>query len=289
MRHPAEYWIKFLLSRDMFSYEQIGGMCEMIELGAAQEEYIQAVHEELQSKRPVPFRPIDRKHKASQTYLRKEGIHEAWHRTYAMRQALGILGTNKVRSLVETFILSPLKPEQAVKKLKERLDYNLSVKGYDCYRHYFWNNALLSSTDWGTYIRNRQVSHREWLRLAVAARGPEGVQLLLWKTGTGGLRQMTAGKIFEDIRNIAYMKIKEIEMHPAHLDHSQTFLNYARVAKLAQEEVANNTDAMRDVLASFQAFRMRHAEVATPSVSQLTGGNVTEAEDVTGASDEIEY
>lgn len=289
MRHPSEYWIKYLISQDAHTDEQIQGMCEMANLGAINDTYLINLRMAMMKDRPILFRPRDVQCRASQLFLRKEGIHEAWYRNQHMKTAVNILISSKLRALVETFILSPLKSDQAVRKIREKLDIKLHKSAYELYRHFFWNSNLLSSTDWGDFLRSRELSHHEWLRLAVTAHGPQGIQMLLWKTGTGNLRQLTANRIFEDIRNIAYMKIKEIELRPAHMEHSQTFLNYARAAKIAQEEVANTSDAMKDVLSHFQAFRMQHSEMTTPSIGQLTGGNFSEAEDVAGASDDISY
>jgi len=166
---------------------------------------------------------------------------------------------------------------------------NLNLGGYHLFKYYFWNSSLMSTADLGEYVKSRDVGHREWLKLAVNARGPEGTRLLLWKSGVGALKNLDRAKIFTDFRNIAYMKAKELESSPASAEDSKALLNYTRVAKVAQDEVNNSADAVNDILDGFNAFKMRRKNLEAESVKQLTGGDYTSAEDITSVRDEIEY
>lgn len=286
MRHPSEFWIRFLLSRRQHSFTEIAGLCEMAGLGGVTQEYLEQLQDELEAELPVPFKPRDRRHKASQACLRKQGIYEAWHRTRAMKDAIALLSDNQIRALVETFLLSPLKPHQIIVKVRQATGTELKEDTLDLFRRYYWNTTLLSMEEWTEFIHQRRVSHQEWLQLAVTARGPQGVQLLLWRTGTGALRHLDAGKIFTDLRNIAYVKAKELEFQPAGKDHSTALKNYVQAATSAQQEVTSSAAAMQDVLDSFQAFKMRTSEEKVPSIMELEGG-FTEAEDVGGTDDKI--
>lgn len=265
-------------------------MCEMALLSGVEYDYLEYLRYQIEEDAPVPFRGHDLRHKASTTFLRRHGIFEAWHRNKCMRTAIDLLGDTKVRPLMETFILSPLKPEQAVRKISKAVDVGLDVKTYELFRHYFWNPELLGMEEWGEYIHRRRVAHQEWLRLAVTARGPQGVQLLLWKTGTGPVRHVDSGKMFTHLRNIAYMKALEMEHQPAGKDHSTAFRNYVQSAKMAQEEVTASAAAMMDVLDSFKAFQMSTSQERVPSILELTDGNsgtVSIPGDVSGEDEKI--
>lgn len=288
MRHPAEYWIRFLITRK-HSLEEIQGMCELADLGAVSTEYLRSLEIDIHAEMPKPFRPKIYNDRASQGFLRRFGIYTMWHPNSYVREAETLLGDGPVRALLETFILSPLRADQAIRKIEEKTGRQIHPKSYEVFRHYYWNSTLLSGAEWGKYIRERKVAHKDWLRCASTARGPQGVQLVLWKTGVGALRHVDAGKIFTDIRNIAYMKIKETEFKPADSDHAKMTLNYARVAKMAQEEVTSSAEAMQDILKSFQAFKMKHSDQKIPSIQQLTDGSFTEAEDIAGVEDKLEY
>ena len=290
MRHPAQYWIKYLLSKDVHTYEQIRGIMEMFSLGAVTSELLDQLEDSLAADKPSPFRPRTKSHKPSQSYLRRHGIYKAWHRDSAMNLALDIMSDQPSRSLVEVFILSPVPAEQAVAKINDQISsLSITVEAYERFRHYFWNNQLLSAAEWGDYVQSRNDSHKDWLKLAVNAKGPQGVQLLLWKTGAGAIKNVDRARVFTDFRNIAYMKAKELEHCKASAEDSKALLNYARVAKTAQEEVNNSSDAVRDVLESFNTFRMRRSGLQAPSLKQLTGGDYTTAEDVAALEDKIEY
>jgi len=290
VQHPAQYWIKYLLSTGNHTYDQIMGIMEMYDLGAVSRSYLVTLENELERDKPTPYRPRTRAHKPSQSYLRSHGIYKAWHRDLDMETAMEIMCTPRVRSLVEMFILSPVSAAQAVAKIQDKEpSFNISVGGYDRFRHYFWNDRLLSGAEWGEFIQMRDRAHNDWLRLAVNARGPEGTQLLLWKAGVGALKNLDRAKIFSDFRNIAYMKAKELETKPACLEDSKAILNYSRVARSAQEEINNSSDAVNDILEGFNAFRMKRKPLGAPSVKQLTGGDFTTAENVLSVEDKINY
>ena len=290
MSHPAEYWVKFLMSRREHTFTEIEGMCEMALLSGVKTEHMQYLRYRFEESAPVPFRGHDIRHRPSTTFLRQEGIYDAWHRGKPMRAAIDLLAESRVRALVETFILSPLKPEQAVAKIKKSTGHCLDVKTYELFRHYFWNPELLSGEEWGEYIARRRVAHQDWLRLARTSRGPKGVQLLLWKTGTGPIRHVDVGKMFAHMRNVAFMKVLEMEHEPAGKDHAAAFRNYVQSAKLAQEEVTASAAAMADVLDSFKAFKMATVDDEVLSLAELTDGSkgtVSLPGDVIGADDKI--
>jgi hypothetical protein len=290
VQHPAQFFIKYLLSSNSHTFDEVAAIMEMYGLGGVTRSYLTTLQTELFSDKPAPFRPRTRTHRPSQSWLRKHGIYKAWHRDAAMECAMSIVCTPRVKALAETFILSPVSEELAVAKIQDvEPDFYITVSGYDKFRHYFWNPKLLSGAEWGEFIDMRDASHNHWLCLAVNARGPEGVQLLLWKSGVGALKNLDRAKIFTDFRNIAYMKAKELEAAPACVDDSKALLNYARVARSAQEEVNNSSDAVNDILEGFNAFCMKRKEISAPSVKQLTGGSFTPAEDIVAVEDKIEY
>jgi len=285
--HPATYWAKFYLSRRTHSPEQIQGLLQVNDLGGLSVEEIEAINDEMVY--PIPYRPHVPTHGASQRFLRKEGVYDAWRDGPDMRQAKQVLESNALRQAVETFILSPVKPEQAVRKIQQKLESYISVRAYDLYRHYFWNSDLLTGLEWGDFIQTRDAANRQLLQLAVDSRGANGAQLLLWKMGMGGLRQMEANRGFTDARNISFMMIQQIAMLEPSRHHSEMWLNYIRAAKMCQEAVDASGSAVQDVVESFNSFRLRHEESNTPSIKELTGGNYSPAENAEDGEDGMDY
>ena len=285
--HPGLYWAKFYLSRRSHSYEQITGLMTINELPGLGERELRAIESTMEF--PLVFRPNVPYHKPSQKFLRKEGIWEAWQRNKPMEQALAILESKKLRQVVETFLLSPVKPELAVRKIVDEEGVQLSVKAYELFRHYFWNTNAMSGADWGAFIQYRRSSHEEWLQLAMDSRGASGVQMLLWKPGYSGLRQVEANRGFTDARDIAFMCLQQIAMQPPSKYHSEMLLNYLRAAKISQEGIDASSAAVQDVVESFNAFRMRNVETRAPSIKQLTKGNFSPAENVEGEEEELDY
>lgn len=285
--HPAVNWAKFYLSRRSHNYEQILGLMTVNELPGLDEGKLQAIEAEMEY--PLVFRPHIPTHKASQNFLKKHGIWDAWARRAPMEQALSILENKRLRDIVETLMLSPIKPALAIRKIEDEEGITIQPRAYDLFRHYFWNTSVMSGADWGQFIQDRRSTHQEWLELSMNTRGASGVQALLWRMGYGGLRQVEANKGFSDVRDVAFMCIQQIAMDPPSKRHSETLLNYLKVAKLSQEGVDASSAAVKDVVESFQAFRMRNVETKAPSITQLTKGNFSPAEQVDGDEEELKY
>jgi hypothetical protein len=269
--HPSLYWIKFLLSRCEHTFDEVKAMCEMANLGPVENSYLTTVRGQVMADMPVPFRGNNLAHRPSVVYVRRQGIYDAWVRTPSMKEAIELLGEPRRRALVETFILSPLTPEQAVTRINREVNHGVSLEAYQLFQHYFWNSSLLNGKEWGEFIRRRRVAHQDWLQLAVKAQGPSGVHLLLWKTGVGTARHIDANKLFTHLRDIAYFKALELEHEPASKDHSTAFRNYVLSAKMAQEEATASATAMTDVLDSFRAFQLQTRSHQATTVDSLGG------------------
>lgn len=285
--HPATYWVKFYLSRRTHSPEQIQGLLQINDLGGLSVEEIETIGDRMEY--PIPYRPHVKTHGVSQRFLRKEGLFDAWGNNYDMRQAKKVLESNALRQTVETFILSPVKAEQAVRKMQQKLNFYLTVRAYNLYRHYFWNRDLLTGLEWGDFIQTREAANRQLLQLAVEARGASGAQLLLWKMGMGGLRQVEANRGFTDARNVSFMMLQQAAMREPSKYHSEMWLNYIKAAKMCQDAVDASGSAVQDVVESFNAFRMRHEETQAPSIKELTGGNYSPAENAEDGEDGMDY
>jgi len=281
--HPSKYWIKFLLSRRKHPHEAIEGMLTAIDLGGADADYIKSIDDTLEF--PDPFLPTNLKHRPSQAFLRKEGIYEAWHDTKVFQEAFSILGTVELRHLVETFALSPLRSDHAAKKIKYKTGIQLSTAAYELYQHYFWNKSLLSGAAWGQFILERDQAHTEWLQLAVNAKGAQGAQMILWKTGSTGRLHVESGRMFKDIRDISFMCIQQIAHRYPTTDHAKMLLDYTRVAKISQEQLDASANATEDIVQSFNSFRMRRVEINQTPIQQLTGGRFSEAEDLVSSEE----
>lgn len=288
IHHPARYWVKFYLSRRNHTHKRISELLSLIDLGGLSADQVKLIDDDMDF--PRPYKPRDLGHRASQLFLRKEGIYDAWRGKKDMQKAEEILGTKTLRDLVETFILSPLKSNQAVKKINQKIpDAEITVRSYELFEHYFWNRDEMSGDKWGSFITTRENANQEWLQLAMDSRGASGVRMLLWKTGTGALKQIEANKMFTDLRDIAYMAAMQIAMYPPGRNHSEMLLNYTRAAKIGQEGIDSTENAVKDVVKAFNAFRMRHVENQTPSIKELTGGRYSDAESGDSGDDKLGY
>lgn len=286
-RSPAKYWIKFLISRGKHSAEAIEAMLTAIDLGGELEDYIRFLESTMDI--PENFQPNNLRHRSSQMFLRREGIYEAWHESASFNEARSILSQGELRALVETYILSPLRPDQAVRKIKHKTGVSISKRAYELFEHYWWNRSLLSGAEWGAFVLERDVAHREWLQLAVEATGSSGAQMILWKTGSMAKPHMEAHKIFKDMRDISYLCFMQSAQRRPSFKHSTMLMNYARTAALAQQQLDASSKAVVDIVEHFNQFTMKREKVETPSVQQLTKGNYSGAEDLSNESKLDDY
>jgi len=206
-----------------------------------------------------------------------------------MKAAIAILDDHTLRQHIETLILSPVRPEQAVRKLAERLKVNLTVRSYEFFRHYFWNPRLLTSTEWGRFIRERESTNQEWLQLANSTDGPEGVKLLLWKTGLGGISKIDSNQGFARAKAVAFLMLEQLYMDAPSPAHSKMFLSYLQAAKMAQEGEDESANAVQDIVQAFKSFKLRTQIVKTKTVKQLTEGNFSPPEIVNDDDEGMVY
>lgn len=287
MTHPATFWAKYYLSKREYTYEQIERMLDYYNLPGMDAESLGAIERELDF--PRLFRPRDHSDRTSQRFLRKEQIYDAWHRGSDMKLALSILDDEALRQLVETLVLSPVKAEQAVRRISKSLQVEITVSAYELFQHYFWKRSLLTSLEWGRFIQDRGSANQEWLQLAIDARGADGVNLLMWKTGLGGLRKVEANRGFTGARDAAFMFLQQIMMQPPSKYHADMYLTYLKAAKLAQEGINENDSAVEDIVQAFNSFRLRTEAPPSISVKQLTGGNFSPAEVASEGEEEMKY
>lgn len=286
--HPAIFWAKFYLSRRTHSYAGVMELLKLVGLPGLAAEDLEHIDKGMIY--PVPFLPKNIRHAESQKFLRTEGIVDAWHQDKAMRRAVEILGTKKFRGALETIVLSPLRRDRVLRKMKEIFpEERLDERVLDLFCHYFWNSDFMGALEWGEFFEIRQSIYTQWHQLALDSRSPGGLQTLLWKMGAGGTRGPDTNKAFTDARNVAYYSIMQIAAQTPSEAHSRMLLNYARAMKVSQEGMDSSTDAQRDTAQAFSLFRLRHNETPSPSIQQLTEGNFSESTTDQSVEEDITY
>jgi|WetSurSiteA1Bulk_404760.scaffolds.fasta_scaffold04754_3 hypothetical protein len=280
-RSPSENFIKFLLSKQQYDYAMVVRVMDDFGLTAISENYVEKLENSM-GPFPDPYQPADKKHKASQNFLKKHGIRDLWFPTPAVNEAYSILSSKQLCAEVQQLLLSPLKLEEISRRLTKAHEVKISVDGLAAFSHYFWKKSLLSPAEWVDYLD--QLNDASYDRITSLRAAPDtAIMVVPWLTGLSGPPpNLNTGTIARRVRDVAFMKILEIERQPACLAHSKMMLNYEKVVQAAEAEMRQSDVALKDVLQAFEKFRLRKDEKVVPAIEDIAGPNYSKSGEGTG-------
>lgn len=275
--HPAYYWAKYLLSKRQFTYDQILAQMAAKDLGGLEPTELEIIEDTMSF--PRPFLPFMKNHDSSQDFLKEERIYEMWHPDIHMKLAISILDNQKMRKNVEVMSLAPFSPSRSVAKLNRtvgrELDFELSDKAFELFKHYFWCNDGMTSDDWGQFVLNNDRSNSDLLSLGTNVNSPNAGQVLLWKLGIGNLQRLEGHRGYVDIRNSAVAAISQIAHHTPSQEHASMLLKYARVFDIAQKGIEDTGGAQEDMVQSFKDFSMKYENPDVSPINSLSSDSIS--------------
>ena len=263
MRHPAEYYIKFLIIRDpQLTDAQVLLNLEEWGMLSPAPQYLGLLRGRIPPQ-PQPFQPMDRTNRVSTQYLRDQGVYEMFHPTDAMNEALEILSTPEKRMVVEQILLARLDLNIATKKVNAKYDWHFTKAGLDIYRHFFWNVGLLSFDEWGRYMYQRTAMYEQYMALLLAPPKLAFYHLRLDQN-------IESKKMIQRTQEIAYFTLEEIAQKPGTgIDKVKAIGMLGKLVIEAHAALSTSDMALKDVLKQFERFRMEHPQLSVPDVRQL--------------------
>lgn len=271
MRSPSEHFIKFLISQGKHDTNMILRILEDYGLDGISSMYVDGLRAKLD---PVPA--VDLKDQGFKKWLRKHGIKDLWFPNDTVQEAYTILSEPNLRATVQPLLLSPLRLEDVTKRINKRFEINLSPEGIQAFGHYFWNKKLLSQEEWIDFLDGRTSSYES---ITVLRASPDvATAVVPWVTGVGGIPQdLNTGVVARRVRDVAFLKVLEIERQPATLAHSKMMKNYHDVIRGMEAEMRQSDVALKDVLKAFEKFRLRKDTGAVPSIEEVAGPNFSKS------------
>ncbi len=268
MAHPAEFFIKYLLVIGAaLSHDDVNLNLEIHGLSEVSDEDFKKCQEIL-AKVPKDFRPWDSKHRATTSWLRKNGLYSLVHpdkNTEEMRDK--ILSAPIVREKLETLLMSGVPYSEASRNLAE-LGHPVSELAVSAFRHYFWNSDLMGVGGWAKYL-NGDTSGRvspllQSYHLAVRA-GPEAAAY------RAGIRKELDGKkIMMEVRSELYHTFLETRTLPLSDKKVEMLGNLARGLARIDERVQAGDTALQETLKKFEKFKVLHGNKKIPSLLDLS-------------------
>lgn len=155
VRSPAEFYIKYLIVRtENPSFDVIGKVLDELDLDIIGKEYFTRLAE--RCVRPVPFRPKDKLHTRSRSFILREGIHDIFHPDVSMKMALRMLETPRAKEFIEAMILTHAPHLAVADAIVRGYGIACTAKAVEHYKHYFWNVDLLDATQMRALLNYRQ-------------------------------------------------------------------------------------------------------------------------------------
>lgn len=271
MRHPAEHCIKYLLVRDpATSDERVWHTMQDWGFLQPEDGYFGRLRAGLDQDRPRDLSPLNRTHRPSMAYLRRNEIYEAFHPNPAMEEAWNILADPEKRFTVEQVILSRLDVRSAASKVNKKQGWFLTADGIQLYRHYFWNPKLLTFDEWGRFLKNRSMMTDRYMALL---QGPQSIAFHHLR-----LEQVIESKdMLRRAQEIAYCALEEVALKPGvGADKVNAIRSLAATVVACHEAQSSSDMALKEVLKQFEKFRMEHPQLPPRDIRQLAPkGNFT--------------
>lgn len=263
MRHPAEFFIRYLLVKDPIGPDaEVLRVLDQWSFLSPEPNYLGFLRQELPP-RPAGFDPLNRLHRPSMAYLRDQQVYDLFYPTPAVEEAWSILSDPTMRMTVEQILLARLDLRTAVQKVNRKNNWFLTVPGLEMYRHYFWNVKLLTFDEWGRFLYGRSALYERYLGLLQASPQLAFFHLRLDQT-------LESKQMIRRAQEIAYFTLEEVNQKPGSGPDKVKAIAMLTKSLVDCHEAQSTSDmALKEVLKQFERFRMEHPQMAPKSIREL--------------------
>jgi hypothetical protein len=271
VRHPAEFFIKFVLIREpTLSDAQV--LLELQNHGflpPPDETYLGMLRQEIPPQ-PAVFTLNDKNHRPSTQYMRDQGIYDLVFPDTDMNAALDVLFDTSKRVIVEQAILTRLDLKLLAMRLNKKHTWHLTEEMLSLYRHCFWNVNLLTFDHWGRYLYGRSAMYANYMTLLRADQKLSLYHLRMEQV-------MESKDLIRRAQEIAAMTLEEVAMVPGvPADKIKAIGVLGKVITDCHAAMSTSDMAMGSVLKQLQKFRVTPSEAPARSIHLLApAGNFT--------------
>lgn len=270
VKHPAEYFIRYLLLRDPAATDA-SLMKLMDDWGFLQpaQTYWGFLRGRLQE-RPDDFNPLNRHHRPSMKFLRDQQVYDLFYPTDSVEGAWKILIDPSQRLIVEQALMARLDFKLVAQKLNKKNNWFLTADSLQMFYHFFWNVKLLTFDEWGRFLYGRSSMYDRHMALLQAPPSLAFFHLRLEQT-------IESKRMIQRVQEIAYHTIEEVNLKPGTgQDKVKAIGLLGKVVIEAHGALSTSDMALKDVLQQFERFRMEHPSMSPPDIKELApGGNYT--------------
>lgn len=154
IRHPAAYYIKFLLTNPLYKDgSKINSKLVNMGFNEVPKAEIDKEIKRLNKCMPKNFDPKSKSNSESVKFLRDEGIYSLYNKSIATKIAMMLLkGDDKIRKVAQALSLTYLDVEHCAAVLNELFSLGITSEGFRLFSHFFWNRSALTLEEWENYI-----------------------------------------------------------------------------------------------------------------------------------------
>jgi hypothetical protein len=284
-RSPCEYYIKYLTSHPAnYSNEYIKEHLLTAGLDWLSDAYVDRVR--ATTIRPLPFRPFDKEHTASQFFLSKHRIYTMFFKDDATRCAVNILEHPRSKEFVEAMSLTGSSRVLIARGANHVAmpPFALTEAGVRRFQHYFWNTDLLDFTELRAVIAKRgaESEDKEYKKAfykdsrKVACELPfNPISTVLSQLRMGITpRGVDFSELMERVRLVAGVKAYQAVLEDSQYS-SENARNFITVAQGATDLMERTQRPEAKLAEQFQRMRMTTDNRPIPHIKELSAGRHT--------------
>lgn len=268
LKHPAEYYLRFLLIKEPGSTNaELEKKLVEAAILTPDTRYYEFLRQKLHGV-PELFDPYNRTHRPSMRYLREQRVMELFHPTPSTMMAYEILTNPQARQVVEQVLCSRMDLKEAASRINKQMNWHLTADGIELYGHFFWNVKLLSFDEWGRFLYGRSSLYE---RLMGQLQGNTALAMHHLR-----LEQTLDSKaMIRRAQEIAYFTLEEVNQKPGTApDKVKAIGVLGKTIIECHGALSTSEMAMKDVLKEFEKFRMVNPEKPAVDILALApGGN----------------
>lgn len=272
MRHPAEYFIKYLLLRESLSPNgitdaQVVHSLDELGLLSPHPQYLPLLRQELQQNPPPqPFEPFNRFNRPSALYLRDQKVYDMFVRTPAVEEAWEILGNQRLRLMAEKMVMANVTNKVTINKVNKKHGTFFTEAGVKAFEHYFWNRNLLTFDQWGRYLYDRSSLYSDYMALL---RAPTQLAFYHLKLD----QSLESKAMIRRSQQIAYNALEQVELQPGTgADKVKAIGVLVKAICTCDMALSSSDVAITGALQQFERFRMEHPQDPAPDIKMLSPG-----------------
>jgi hypothetical protein len=267
MAHPAEFFIKYLLVADEgISPESINSTLELHGISSIDEDDLALLRQEM-SGRHDDFRPWDKSHRPTTSWLKKKRVFSLFHPDVGTKEMKErILSSARTREKVDRLLLGNVSYLEASHRLT-KLGMAVSDSAIAEYCHYFWNTHVMGITDWAKYLEKDSSERTSAVRSAYSLAMMAGPEAAMYRIGVQ--RQLDGKKIMMEVQAELYHSFLETRTLPLSAKKVEMLASLARGLARIDERVQAGDSALQETLKKFEKFKVLHNEKKPPSLLDL--------------------